>query len=175
MRRIAYGEKYRLVILFVFLICGSIYIICQQPPKGITVSEREELLQDFPKGEDWKIVREETVENYIISGAVSRDGLEGLAVFKPSGKNGYRLSSRAWNQQGEVLITGAMIHETWYELIWFYGAETEYAEIVYTLENQEKKEMRHSSEHGEIFCAPAPDGSFSVHAVYYDSEGNQYE
>lgn len=97
-------------------------------PDGSTVQSREELLENIPKGTDWKIAKETEFKNYIISGMYSSDGKSGIAVFEPLDNGNYKMSSRERRENDEIIISGYIIDGTWYDLVWFNGAQTEYSE-----------------------------------------------
>ena len=81
-------------------------------PDGSTVQSREELLENIPKGTDWKIAKETEFQNYIISGMYSSDGKSGIAVFEPLDNGKYKMSSREWREDDEIIISGYIIDGT---------------------------------------------------------------
>lgn len=163
-------------------ICVAIMIICcvgtissYNKPDGSTLESREEICAEFPKGKDWKISVEQKLDDYIISGIYSRDGMSGVAIFEPDGNGKYKLQSREWRKQDEIIISGAIFNGGWHDIIWFNGAKTDYAEITYTYGGEKHEPIIHNSKGKEIFINPAPSKDYSLDVVYYDSEGNKYE
>jgi len=144
-------------------------------PDGSTLESREKICAEFPRGKDWKISVEREFSDYIISGIYSRDGMSGIAVFEPYGNGKYKLQSREWREQDRIIITGITIDNMWYDIVWFNGAKTDYAEITYTYNGKKQEPIIHNSKGMEIFINPAPSRDYSIDVVYYDSEGNKYE
>ncbi len=145
-------------------------------PDGSTLESREEICAEFPKGKDWKIAVEQELNDYIISGIYSRDGMSGIAVFEPYGNGKYKLHSREWREQDRIIITGITIDDLWYDVIWFNGAKTDYAEITYTLDGEKQEPIIHNAKGMEIFINPAPtNNEYGIEVVYYDDAGNKYE
>lgn len=77
------------------------------------------------KGKEWSIAKEIKIEDYIISAAFNTDHKVTLAVFQPASNGGYRFSTSINRNEDEVIIGGASINGSWYDLIWFNGAQTE--------------------------------------------------
>lgn len=144
-------------------------------PDGSTLESREEIVAEFPRGKEWKISVEQKFDDYIISGIYSRDGMSGIAIFEPKDNGKYKLYSREWRDQDEIVITGATFNGVWHDIIWFNGAKTDYAEITYTHDGKVQEPIIHNSKGMEIFINPAPAKDYSIDVVYYDSEGNKYE
>ena len=145
-------------------------------PDGSTLQSREEICAEFPRGKDWKIAIEQELNDYIISGIYSRDGMSGIAVFEPYGNGKYKLHSREWRDNDRIIITGITVDNLWYDVIWFNGAKTDYAEISYTLDGVKQEPIIHNSKNMEIFIHPAPtNDEYGIDVVYYDNEGNKYE
>lgn len=144
-------------------------------PDGITVESREEMLEDLPRGLGWKISTETRVGNNIISGIYSRDNKSGIAVFVPNGDKRYRLLARQWCDSDDIIISNFVIDNEWYDIVWFNGAKTDYAEITYTYDGKMQEPIIHNSKDMEIFVNPAPSNDYSLKVVYYDEYGNTYE
>ena len=144
-------------------------------PDGSTLESREEICAEFPKGKDWKISVEQKLDDHIISGIYSRDGMSGVAIFEPQGNGKYKLQSREWRNQDEIVISGATFDGVWHDIIWFNGAKTDYAEITYIYDGKKQEPIIHNAKGMEIFINPAPAKDYSIDVVYYDSEGNKYE
>ena len=144
-------------------------------PDGSTPQSREEICAEFPRGKDWKIAIEQAYNDYIISGIYSRDGMSGIAVFEPVGNGKYKLQSRIWREQDEIVITGFIIDQKWHDIVWFNGAKTDNAEITYTYDGEKQEPIIHNAKGMEIFINPAPSKDYSMDVVYYDDAGNKYE
>lgn len=144
-------------------------------PKGDTQESRERILNDaISKGNGWNIAKELELDGYIISGAYSTDHKSTLAVFEPTGNGGYRFRTSTNRNAEEIIIDGTTINGVWYNLFWFYGAETEYAEITYTV-NGQKDTLRYDTGNMEIIAIPNQAKEYTIHVVYYDKDGNMYE
>ncbi len=169
--RIGVGYAVVLAILLV-LVCGSVLV---NKPDGSTLESREKLLESLPRGIGWKIATEAECENHIISGIYSRDNKSGIAVFTPRIEEGYRLLARQWCDSDDIMIANFVIENVWYDVIWFNGAKTEYAEITYTYDGVAQERIIHPAKGMEIFICPAPSENYSLHVAYYDDAGNKYE
>lgn len=144
-------------------------------PDGSTLESREELLRGMPKGVVWKIAIEKNMNDHIISGIYSKGNLSGIAVFEPVGSDKYKLQTRVIREQDEIIITGSFIGGKWYDLVWFNGAQTDYAEIIYTIDGHEQELIKHDAKGMDVFVNPAPEKDYSINVVYYDNMGNKYE
>lgn len=142
-------------------------------PKGDTLASREQLLQEA-RGEAWQIQTETELAGYIVSGAYS-DNEVAIAVFAPEGEEKYRLQTTTVREPEEIIISGSMIGDKWYNLIWFNGAQSEYAEVVYTTGGEEQEPLRFDTKEMNIIFSEAPSNDYNIDVVYYDSEGNKYE
>ena len=111
----------------------------------------------------------------MISAASGQDGKACLAIFEPAGKGRYTLSASVSQDQGEILVTGLQTGESWYDLVWFQGADTEYAEIRYTIAGEKQAPVRYDTSDMEIFCIENPEKEYTLQAVYFDADGNAYE
>lgn len=144
-------------------------------PDGSTVRSREELLENILKGADWKIAKETKFKNHIISGMYSSDGKSGIVVFEPRDNGTYKMSSREWRENDEVVISGYSMDGTWYDLVWFHGGQTEYAEIIYSFDGEEQEPMVYDTRNMDVLVHEAPAKDYSMRVVYYDENGNAYE
>ncbi len=145
-------------------------------PDGSTLESREKICAEFPRGKDWKIAIEQELNDYIISGIYSRDGMSGVVVFEPQGNGKYKLQSREWRNQDEIVISGATFNGVWHDIIWFNGAKTDYAEITYNLDGVRQEPIIHNAKGMEIFIHSAPtNDKYGIEVVYYDDAGNKYE
>ena len=165
---------YICVVIMVVMCIGSISYYIQ--PDGSTLESREELLQERSKGKLWLISVEQKIDNYIISGVYSGYDKSGLAVFEPKGNGKYKLQTRVFRDNDRIITTSSYIGGQWYDIVWFNGAKTDYAEITYTLDGVKQEPIIHNSKGMEIFIHPAPtNDEYGIDVVYYDSEGNKYE
>ena len=160
-----------LIILFLAYFSWNYF----NKPDGSSIQSREELLENIPKGTEWKIVKETELKNYIISCMYSSDGKSGIAVFEPLGNEKYKMSSREWRESDEIIISGYIIDGTWYDLVWFNGAQTKYAEIIYTIDDVEQEPILHDTNEMDIFINEAPSNDYSIRVIYYDEDGNKYQ
>lgn len=160
-----------LIILFLAYSAWSYF----SRPDGSSVQSREELLENIPNGTKWKITKETELKNYIISGMYSADGKSGIAVFEPLGNGKYKMSSREWRENDEIIISGYIIDGTWYDLVWFNGVKTEYAEIIYTIDDVEQEPIIHDAKEMDIFINASPAKDYSISVIYYDEDGNKYQ
>ena len=73
------------------------------------------------------------------------------------------------------LIGGAAINGSWYDLIWFNGAQTEYAEIIYTIDGKKRDTLKYDTTDMDIICINNPEKEYTINVSYYDKNGNKYE
>ena len=159
----------------VCIMAAFLYFLASAP-KGDTVQSRESILnRAISTGNGWTIAQEIELDGYLVSGAYSADGKSALAIFTPTGNGRYKFSTSINRNREEIIIGGAVINGKWYDLIWFNGAQTEYAEITYTIGGETQETLRYDTKDMEIIYLENPEKEYTIHAVYYDSEGNQYE
>lgn len=145
-------------------------------PGGETVESRQEMLNAaISKGRDWTILKELELEDCVVSAAYSADRKCTLAVFEPQGEGAYRLRTTTTRDADQIIIAGTMANGAWYDLVWFQGAGTEYAEVTYTVGGQEQQPLRFDTGEMEILSIKNPQKEYSMQVVYYDGEGNRYE
>lgn len=161
------------ILIILFVICSAWNYFGK--PDGSTVPSREDLLDNIPKGTDWKIAKEIEFKNHIISGMYSLDGKSGISVFEPLDNGTYKMSSCEWRENEEIIISGYIIDGTWYDLVWFNGAQTEYAEIIYTFDGEEQEPIVCDTRGMDVLVHEAPAKDYSMRVVYYDENGNVYE
>lgn len=141
-------------------------------PGGTTRQEREALLnQAFPETR-WQIETEQELDGILLCGAVSTDGRAAVAEFEPDGRGGYRFSSAAARSCQEIIFSPVRIGRTWYDVVWFAGAPTAYAELHYTLDHQPLEPVRCDTSNMALICRAAPGSSYSMQAAYFDEAGN---
>ena len=169
-------KKSLIALAIVFCIVTSFLYFLNLNSKGDTVASRECILNTaISKGNEWTIVKELEIKYYIISGAYSTDSKSTLAIFEPVGNGTYKFKTSTTRDSKEIIIGGALINGIWYDLIWFNGAKTEYAEITYTVGGQTQNTLKYNTNNMDIICHPNPEKEYSIHVTYYDSNGNRYE
>lgn len=169
-------KKYKLFILIMLLgIIGAVaYFISL--PRGNTLESREVLLDNAIRGESkWNIVKEVNVEDYIISCGYSENDKSTIAVFAPTSNGKYKCLTTTRRHNKEIIVTGVNINNNWYDLIWFNGAQTEYAEVTYTVNNEKEKPLKYDTSEMDLICIKNNKNSYQLEVYYYDSEGNRYE
>ena len=145
-------------------------------PDGSTIESREELLQEKLKGKPWLISVEQKIDNYMVSGIYSGYDESGLAVFEPKGNGKYKLQTHVTRDNDRIIITNSYIGGQWYDIVWFNGAKTDYAEITYTLDGIKQETIIHDAKNMEIFINQAPtNDEYKIDVAYYDNAGNKYE
>lgn len=161
------------VAVFVAVACIFAF---SSAPGGETVESRQEMLNAaISKGGDWTILKELELEDCVVSAAYSADRKCALAVFEPQGNGTYKLRTSTTRDADQIIVTSTMANGVWYDLVWFQGAKTKYAEITYTVDGQVQDTLRFDTEDMEILSIENPQKEYSMHVVYYDGEGNKYE
>lgn len=127
------------------------------------------------KGDDWTISKETEIDNYIVSSAYSTNGKSAIAVFEPIPNGKYKFLTSTSRGNKDIIIGGAAINGEWYDLVWFNGAQTEYAEIIYTVNDVKKEPLRYDTTNMELIYIKNPEKKYSMNVCYYDSNGNRYE
>lgn len=171
-------NKKRLLYVLVPLVCilAALLYFSNISPKGNTVESREKLLDHaIPKGDNWAIAKEIEMDNYIISCAYSTNGKSTIAVFEPMSNGTYQFATSTNRENKDIIIGGASINGAWYDLVWFHGAPTEYAEIVYTVNGVRKEPLKYDTSNMELIYIQNPEKKYSMDVCYYDSDGNKYE
>ena len=168
-------KKHLLLFISAIIIFALLYF-GYSSPKGDTIESRENLLDAaISNSEGWTIAKEIEIDGYIISAAYSADHKSTLAIFEPIGKGRYQFKTSTNRDSKEIIIGGASINGIWYDLIWFNGAKTEYAEVTYIVEGQTQNTLKYNTNNMDIICHPNPEKEYSLHVTYYDSNGNRYE
>lgn len=171
-------NKKHLLYLLIPLVCiiGALLYFSNISPKGDTVKSREELLDNaVSKGDSWTISKEYEIDEYIISCAYSANGKSIIAVFEPTSNGKYKFSSSTNRENEDIIIGGAIINGEWYDLIWFNGAQTEYAEVIYTVNGLRKEPLKYDTSNKDLIYIKNPEKEYSMSVYYYDNEGNRYE
>jgi len=170
-------KKYVLYVL-IPLICiiGAFLYVSNLSPKGDTIESREALLNNAISGsKDWTIIKENKIDDYIISCAYSASGQSTIAVFEPMSNGKYKFSTANNRDNTDIIIGGAIINGEWYDLIWFNGAQTEYAEILYTVNGAPKEPLKYDTANMDLIYIKNLEKEYSIDVCYYDSDGNRYE
>lgn len=86
-------------------------------------------------------------------------------------------SSSVNREKDDIVIDTTAINGTRYNLIWFCGAQTEYAEATYIVNGELQPVERFDTTNMDIICVKidAAAKEYSSHVAYYDSQGNRYE
>ena len=168
-------KKQLLLFIPAIIICALLYF-WYSSPKGDTIESRESILDAaISNSESWTIAKEVEIDGYIISAAYSTDHKSTLAIFEPTGNGTYQFKTSTNRDSKEIIIGGTSINGIWYDLIWFNGAKTEYAEVTYTVGGQMQSTLKYNTNNMDIICHPNPEKEYSIHVTYYDSNGNRYE
>lgn len=171
-------NKKRLLYVLIPLICviGVLLYFSSIMPKGNTVESREKLLDNaISKGDNWAISKETEIDSRIVSCAYSTNGKSAVAVFEPTSNGKYRLSTSINRENKDIIIGGAAINGEWYDLVWFNGAQTEYAEITYTVNGVRKETLKYDTTDKALIYIKNSEKNYSMDVCYYDSNGNKYE
>ena len=170
-------KKLRLYVLILFVCLVGIFIYYfNSSPNGDTIESREALLNDAISGESvWTIAKETEIDDYIISCAYSTDEKSTIAVFEPVSNRKYKFSTSTNRDNEDIIVGGAIINGDWYDLVWFNGAQTEYAEVIYTVNGVRKEALKYDTANMDLICIKNPEKDYSMEVCYYDSEGKRYE
>ncbi len=167
------------VVLALIIVCifGSMSYYNHSKTDGSTLESREKILDKSGAGfknQKWTIATEQELDGYIISGAYSTDGKATIAIFEPVGNGKYGFMASENRSSDNIFITNAILDGIPYDLIWFPNAQTEYAEIVYTIDGQSQDAVRYDTADLKLICRNAPAKEYTIHVTYYDSEGNEH-
>lgn len=162
------------IILLLLIVGRPVLWYCMRPD-GSTMESREKMLDRIQEGHHWTILTERLVEDYLVTGAVSDHGEVSIAVFVPRGNGKYRLQTRTCRDRKDIVISGSIIDDTWYNFIWFQGAQTERVEVTYTVPNEASESTVYLTDNSTIICSPTHFKDYTLHVTYYDNAGNRYE
>lgn len=167
------------LLALVVLIAGIVWGAAARKNRCATVEDREKMLAEEisqPAGHSWTIVTESEVDGYLVSGAHDRQGCAAIAVFEPSKWGGYDFCGVRRGSSEQVITDTILLNGERYHLIWFTGAQTEYAEVTYAIGAQKPQTMRFDTSDGGVICMQIKaDDHYNMKVAYYDSEGNRYE
>lgn len=148
---------------------------CGNSGSGATQEEREELLHDniVPES-NWNIVAETEIEGHLTSAIDGTNHKSGLAAFESTGNNGYEFKSAKTANMDQVIFDEAFLGKNHYDLIWFDGVQTEYAEVIYTIDGKQQDALRFDTTDMDIIVNPSPAKEYSIQVIYFDADGNTY-
>ena len=148
---------------------------CGNPNSGATQDEREELLRSHITPENhWNIVDEMVIEEYLISAIDGTNNKSGLAVFEPAENNEYKFQIATTSTKDQIIYDAALIGKNQYDLIWFNGAQTEYAEVIYTIDGQQQDALQFDTTYMNIIVNPSPAKDYSIQIIYHCADESTY-
>ena len=169
-------KKYKVILLLLLICIGGTLIYYVSLPKGNTIESRELLLNDAISGESkWTIMKETNIDDYIISCGYSENDKSVIAVFIPTSNGKYKFMTSTSRYNKEIIISGVNINENWYDLIWYNGAQTEYAEVTYTVNDVKENTLKFDTSNMDLISIKNNEKSYQLDVSYYDNEGNRYE
>lgn len=171
-------KKVKIYIAVALLCFVGIYIFSNffSYQKGDTIESQEILLnRSVPSGRNWTIYNAAYIDGYQISGAYSTNGKSAIVVFEPTNEGGYKLVSSMVEDNDKIIIFGRFINSKWYDLIWFNGAQTQYAEVTYTINGITQERIRFDTNAMQLITIQMDEKSYSWDVIYYDQDGNTYK
>lgn len=170
-------KKWMLCVLILMVCILGIFIYFSNTlPKGDTIESRETLLDNaISIGNEWSIAKEVEIDDYIISCAYSANGKSTIAIFEPVSNKKYKFLASTNREITDIVVGGTVINGDWYDLVWFNGAQTEYAEIIYTVHGVREKPLKYDTTNMDLIYIKNQEKDYSIEVCYYDSEGNRYE
>lgn len=87
----------------------------------------------------------------------------------------YTFQSSTNRNSDEIIVSSVVINQEVYDLIWFNGAQTEYAELLYTVGNQPQEPQKFNTNDMSIICVRSPAKEYTISVSYYDHNGNKYK
>lgn len=161
-----------IIILAIVLFAGILYFFT---PNGKTLENRKEILRNSPSGKYvWEIDKEIKLYDYIIS-SVYGTTKDGLAVFKSTGNGRYKLQSVSYGEKGKVRIEQIVHQEKVFYIALCNQPNLDYAEVVYTIDNEELKPRIFDVKENSFISFQSPSDDFTMRITYYDKEGNYYD
>ncbi len=170
-------KKIKICIAVALLCFVGIYIFFHffSYQKGDTVESQETILnRSIPSGGNWTVYNATYIDGYQISGAYNTNGKSAIVVFEPTNKGGYKLASSIVENNDEIIVSGAIINSKWYDLIWFNGAQTQYAEVTHTINGVTQEPKRFDTNAMQLITIHIDEKEYSWDVIYYDQEGNTY-
>ena len=161
------------VVVLTLFFCG-IYIFLSKPD-GTTIESRKDLISKNMNGQIWNISTETEIDGYIISATYGDNQKSGIAIFKPTKNGKYKFQSHFWNDNDTIILTTLITEKNSYNLVWFNGALTSYAEITYTSNGQFLETKKFNTEGKPILYNISPKDEYEIKIRYYDENGTVYE
>ena len=90
-------------------------------------------------------------------------------------RQGIQLCKLNLSSASEIIISNTVIKGKQYNLIWFNGTPTEYAQVTYTEDGKKPVKLKFDTKNMDIICYHYPSDAYSMNVCYYDSDGNRYE
>ena len=144
-------------------------------PKGDTIESQQMILNKaLPTGLKWTLYNAAYIDDYQISSAYSSNGKSAIVVFEPKSNGGYKLISSMVGNNEEIIVFMTIINNKFYDLVWFNGAQTEYAEVIHTINGVKQKPLRFDTHAMQLIVIPQPAKAYSWYVVYYDNQGKTY-
>lgn len=142
-------------------------------PNGKTLESREKILKNSKtKKYVYEIYKEIELHGYIISSVYGNK--DGLAVFKENEGN-YELQSVTYEEKGEVIIEQIMHKGESYYITICNQPNLDYAEVTYTINNQELEPVSYDVSKSNLISFKAPSDDFTMKIIYYDKDGNSFD
>lgn len=161
----------RTVTILVLLL---MLIICILKPNGKTLESREEILKNSNAGKYvWEIDKEIKLYDYIISSVYGDK--EGLATFISNSNGRNKLESVNYSSKGEVIITQIIHEEEVYYITWCNQPNLDYAEVIYTIDNEELMPKIYDVKENSLIYFKSPGDDFMMRITYYDENGKSYD
>ena len=145
-------------------------------PKGDTIESRELILnKSVSFGKNWSIVKEVEIEDALICGAVNSSNEAAIAIFCSIDDSRYEFRYAVAQDSDEIIVSGYIINGKWYDLVWYNGAQTEYAELIYNIPGEGEKIFRFDTSNMDIIYNLGPANEYGWNVIYYDNQGNEYK
>lgn len=155
--------------IVVLLGAYSNYVNCS------TLEGRELRLREISNlGDSTTISQEIMIDGCIISGYTTNNRY-GLAIFAPDGNETYKFQTNDNRQNDDLLFTVVSINHKLYNVFWANKADLDYAEIIYTTDENIEETITLDAKDNKIIYTDAPSNSFSVEFYFFDMNGNRYE
>ena len=156
-----------------FMLFGLVPFKYQLAPTCSTTAQWETRLDQISNGNHWTIEAEQTIGNCIISGICATDGTtHGIAVVKSIGHDCYQFVRSESRAKRDIVVSGAWIDGTWYDLIFSSVTTANHAALTYTIDGQPEDVRTFETERIPLICTPAPANRYSLEVTYCDSDGN---
>lgn len=114
------------------------------------------------------------IDDYIISGYVTKNSRYGLAVFAAEGDRAYRFQSNVNRFNDELALIAVIINHKQYNVFWANRPDLDYAELTYTVDGMIEEPINLDAKDNKIIYTEAPSNDFSVEYCFFDINGNCY-